>query len=178
MSQFVNFNKRGFTLPPGCKDLIDLLAPPRKRVREKGGSQLFPPLRVLNERFATAGLAQLDRFAAMLLNSPADGIVISISANGLRFPVSLYRSKAEGITAILLIASDVPESEAVKDFFAARKLGPLANRPQEDIGSLVYRLPTEIATLAALLAELLQGVYALGEDAGLEFRYCEIKNTR
>lgn len=177
MSQFVNFNKRAFTLPPGCKDLIDLLAPPRKRVRPKGGSQSLPPPKVQNERFPSAGLGQLDRFVGMLLNSPAEGFVISISAKGLRFPVSLYRSNAERVTAILLVTSDVPESEAVRDFFAVRQLRPWVNRAQEDTGSLVYRLPTEVPALTALLTQLLQGVYALGEDAGLEFTYREIENT-
>src|SRR6266853_1919918 len=27
MSKFVNYNKRDFALPPGCKDLIDVLQP-------------------------------------------------------------------------------------------------------------------------------------------------------
>ncbi len=178
MSQFVNFNKRDFTLPPGCKDLIDLLVPPRKRVRRKGGAQLSPPPKLQHERFATAGLAQLDRLVGMLLDSSADSFVVSISATGLNFPVSLYRIKAERVMAIVLITTDMPESEAVKEFFIARKLSPLVNSPQEEIGTFVYQLPTQRATLTALLVELLKGVYALGEDTGLEFRYCEIENTR
>ncbi len=126
MNEFVNFKMRGVTLPPGCKDLIDLLAPTRQRARGKGSSQLFPPLEVQNERFASAGLAQLGRFVGMLLNSPAEGFVISISGKGLKFPVTLYRDNAERVTAIFLFTFGVPESEAARDFFCgpeARSFG-------------------------------------------------------
>lgn len=35
MNEFVNFKKRGVALPPGCKDLIDLLRPTAKQVIER-----------------------------------------------------------------------------------------------------------------------------------------------
>ena len=31
MGNFVNYKKRSFSLPPGCKDLMDVLSHPRER---------------------------------------------------------------------------------------------------------------------------------------------------
>jgi len=177
MSQFVNFKKRGFTLPPGCKDLMDLLMPPRKRDKEPFVAQVFPPLKIHKEHFPSAGLAQLERFVEMLLNSPGEAFVVSINAEGFKFPVTLYRSNAEWATAIVLVTCDVPQEEAIRDFFAARNLDPLGKSGHEGTASLVYPLPAKVPALTTLLTQLLQAVYALGEDAGLEFTYTEIEEA-
>lgn len=44
MSKFVNYKKRAFTLPPGCKDLIDVLAPSRRRREAYMATGGLPPL--------------------------------------------------------------------------------------------------------------------------------------
>ena len=56
MAQFVNYKKRGITLPPGCKDLIDVMAPSRRRTKAHVGASGFPPFEIKEDRFSTAGL--------------------------------------------------------------------------------------------------------------------------
>ena len=67
MAQFVNYKKRGITLPAGCKDLIDVLGPSRRQTKAHVATCGFPPLEIKEERFPTAGLAQIGRYMSMLL---------------------------------------------------------------------------------------------------------------
>jgi hypothetical protein len=175
MSQFVNFNKRGFTLPPGCKNLIDLLVPRHKR--GKATSESFTPLTMHRKHFPAGDLAQLERFAGMMLHSHGEAFVMEITAQALQWPVVLCRSNAERVTAILLTTCEVPQEEAIRAFFAGRAAEPMRESTDEGIRTLVYPLPLEIAPITALLAHLLQEVYALGDDTGLELSYHEIEKA-
>src|SRR5262245_59742145 len=95
MSQFVNFNKRGFGLPSGCKDLMDVLAPARKKKKARSVPEAFAPLQIHKERFPSSGLAQVERFVDLLLHSRGEAFVVEITAGALRNPIVLYRSNAE-----------------------------------------------------------------------------------
>lgn len=55
MAQFVNYKKRSFTLPPGCKNLIDVLEPSRRQTKGHTATGGFQPLEIREERFPTAG---------------------------------------------------------------------------------------------------------------------------
>jgi hypothetical protein len=181
MSQFINFKKRGVTLPPGCKDLIDLLRPSHKRVKVKETSAVraFEPWEFHKENFQTAGLAQLERFVRILLQSRGEVFFMQIDGVGLKSPVTLYRysSSAERATAIAIQAWDVPQEEAIRVFFGNRSIEPLMVSANLGTSSLVYPLPSEPVSLNALLTQLLQEVYALGEDGALEFSYHEFDKT-
>src|SRR5262245_61663673 len=116
MSQFVNYKKRGFALPPGCKDLIDVLAPSRRqrKVQMKTGS--FPPLEIKEERFPTAGLAQVGRYVSMLLQWRGEMFTLSVTAQDFEFPVTLYRSRSGQTTAIVLVTKEAHQEQAIRAF--------------------------------------------------------------
>jgi hypothetical protein len=174
MSQFVNLKKRGFTLPPGCKDLIDVLAPTRKKGKAGSVSEMFAPQK---ERFPSSGLAQVERFVGLLLHPRGEAFVIQITAEALRNPITLYYIKAEKAAGIVLVTSDVPQEEAVRAFFYSRAKEPLPESTQGGSATLLYPLPCEIPAASALVRGLIQEVFALGSDAGLDFEYYDIEKT-
>jgi hypothetical protein len=173
MSQFVNFNKRDITLPPGCKDLSDVLAASQKQARQEPVAEDFLGLEKHKEHFGSAGMAQLERFAGMLLHSPSLAFVVEIAAPELQFPVVLGRCGPE--ISVVLTTCEVPQEEAIRDFFSRRATPPCLETRDAGTTTLVHPLPAEAAAASALVAELLQAVYALSNDAGLEFEYYEIQ---
>ncbi len=177
MSQFVNFNKRSVTLPPGCKDLIDVLASTRKKRKASSVPETFAPLEIHKERFPSAGLAQLERFVGLLLHPRGEACVIQIAAEALSNPVTLYCSKAEKMAGIVLDPRDVPQEEAVRSFFHSRATGSLLESAHEGTATLLYPLPRHVAAASALVRELIQEVFALGSDAGLDFEHYDIEKT-
>ena len=70
MSKFVNFQKRSVTLPDGCKDLIDLLEPPRRRTKVFfEADEVFGMPGLESEHVPTDGLAEVGRYVSRLLES-------------------------------------------------------------------------------------------------------------
>jgi hypothetical protein len=175
MSEFVNFDKRGFTLTPGCKDLIDVMARARKPAKAGTLPEAFAPRNINKEHFPSAGLAQLERFVGMLLHSRGEAFVLQIAAQALKSPFVLYRNRTEQAMVIIVAACDVPEEEAVRALFAKRGTEPLEESKHAGTTILVYPLVSQVAAVSALVTELLQEVYALGDDTGLEFEYYEIE---
>jgi hypothetical protein len=177
MSQFVNFNKRSVTLPPGCKDLMDVLAPARKKRRARSVPETFAPLEIHKERFPSAGLAQLERFVGLLLHPRGEACVVQIAAEALSNPIVLYCSKAEKVAGIALGARDVPQEETVRAFFHSRATEPRLESTHGGTATLLYPLPWDVAAASTLVRELIQEVFALGSDAGLDFEHYDIEKT-
>jgi len=181
MSQFVNYNKRGFTLPAGYKDLIDILELSRRRAEAHKASVSSRPLQIREEHFRTAGLGQIGRYVSMLLGSPAKLIVLRVTYRNDRDPVVLHRSESANSFAIILHASDAHREQAIRAFFAQQGIQPFQDCPTSEAGrpeegrSLIYPLPLDASRATNLTAELLRGVYGLSDVAGLDFRYYELK---
>src|SRR5712692_5352872 len=94
MSQFVNYNKRGFTLPAGYKDLIDILELSRRRAEAHKASVSSRPLQIREEHFRTAGLGQIGRYVSVFLGSPAKLIALMVIYRDDQVPVVLHRSES------------------------------------------------------------------------------------
>ena len=100
MTQFVDYKKRSFTLPPGCKDLIDVLAPSRRRSKSPIATGSFRSPEIKVERFPTEGLSQIGRFVSMMLQWKGETFMLSVTGEDFEFPVTLYRSRSEQTTAM------------------------------------------------------------------------------
>lgn len=177
MSQFVNFNKRSVTLPAGCKDLIDLLAPTGYKGKPSSSMEAFASLELHKEHFSSSGLAQLERFVGLLLHPRGEGFALEIAAQAISNPITLYCSKPEKMAGILIDTRDVPQEEAIRAFFQHRATEPLLESRHEGTLTLLYRLPWDACAASALVRDLLQEVFALGSDAGLGFEYYDIEKT-
>ncbi len=147
---------------------------PARKPREAGfTAEVFAPVRIHKERFASSGLAQVERFVGLLLQPRGQAFVMQITAEALRNPITLYYIKAQKAAGLHLVTHDVPQEEAVRAFFHSRATEPL---PQSGpwAANLLYPLPCDIAAASALVRELIQEVFALGSDAGLDFEYYDL----
>jgi len=168
MAQFVNYKKRNFTLPLGCKDLIDLLVPSRRQT--KGRS---PPPDIKEERFATCGMSEIGRCVSILLQPRRKFSLVTVTSQQLHFSVRLYRFRDEPLGAIALLNEDTPREQAVRTFFERQGMDYIhsASRAAHGVGCLVYPLPSEASGVIRLTTELLRSVYGMSDEAGLDF-YC------
>ena len=161
MSQFVNYSKRGVELPPGCKDLIDLLS------RDK--DQLPDVVRKKTE-----GLRQLDDYVAGLLSSPAEYRLLSILGFGVEAGVFLEYSKGALSAIVVIKTADSAEEHAVRESFRLVGVSPLSDQaPCGAAGARVlsYPLPASIPDVVALIREVLRVACGATEHAGLYFDY-------
>jgi hypothetical protein len=183
MPQFVNYKKRAFTLPPGCKDLIDMLVPSRQRIEVQVATGGFQPFEIKEERFPTAGLAQIGRYVSMLLQWRGELATLSVTAQSFDYPVTLYRSRVEQTAAIVLVTKEPHQEQAIRAFFERQGIEILLDYPPSVLGGgdaargLAYPLPAETPRATSLTMELLQSVYGLSADAGLDFRYYELESA-
>jgi hypothetical protein len=183
MPQFVNYKKRAFTLPPGCKDLIDVLAPSLRQKRTHIITGGFQPLEIKVERFPTAGLAQIGRYVSMLVHSRGEFFTLSLTAEDFDYPVTLYRSRSEQTAAIVLVTKDSHREQAIRAFFEQQGTKVLWDYPPSVLGpgdaahGFVYPLPPDAASAASLTTELLRSVYGLNAEAGIDFRYYEMESA-
>ncbi len=182
MTQFVNYKKRSFKLPPGCKNLIDVLERSRRQTNVHMATADFQPLEIREERFHNAGMAQVGRYVSMLLQSRGEIFTLSVTAQDFQFPVTLYRSRSEHTAAIIvLVAKDAHREQTVRAFFEQHGIEALALFPDFGGGDaprgLVYPLPSDAPRATSLTTELLRSVYGLSEEAGLDFRYYEVETA-
>lgn len=177
MTQFVNYKKRSFTLPPGCKDLIEVIAPYRQNMKGRSTDVGLPYLEIKEDRFPTAGLAQVGRYVSMLLRARGELFTLSVTAQGFQFPVTLYRSRTAQIFEIVLVTKEPHQERAIRMFFEQRGLQAIMDDGDLDAPGaargLAYPLPFDPARATILTTELLQSAYGLSKMAGLDFRYYE-----
>ncbi|HEU0011673.1 MAG TPA: hypothetical protein VFT34_17790 [Verrucomicrobiae bacterium] len=180
MSQFVNYTKRSFKLPPGCKDLIDILEPSRRRTKADLPSGCVEIPQIKQDHFHTSGLAQIGRYVSMLLDSSAEVFMLMVTYRDDQNPMLLYRSKSECTVAIALLATNRDREQAIRAFFDERGIQPLQDYPFSDAGTpdaardLIYRLPFDASHTTSLTTDLLRVVYGLSDVAGLDFTYYEM----
>ena len=156
MNGFVNPYQRGFDLPEGCKDLIDVLRLPPQ------------PEPVA----ASEGFADVERYISRCADSKYKNSGLFISCRQKVERMSLFLIRANGVL-YAIIDVDCTNSlreQIVRAIFAERGIA-LSHRPQ--IGFLIYPLPRAPRDAAALVIDLLQRAYRLPEGASLDFRLSE-----
>lgn len=180
MSQFINYQKRGFALPSGCKDLIDVLEPSKRRTKSHGITGTFQSPQFREEHFPAAGLSQIERYVSMLLQSRGQFFVLNIAVRDEQFPVVLYRIKSEKTIAMVLVVKDTHREQAIRAFFDHQAIQPLMDDVFPDVSTgsvahgLSYPLPSDTSNITSLTKDLLRRVYGLSEETGVDYRYCDV----
>jgi hypothetical protein len=182
MNEFVNFKKRGVTLPPGCKDLIDLLRPAAK-------ATIASEYRVTTRRKekVTGMLSDLGKYIRMAFESEGVMFVLGITSPDKRLEVAVLRRKAEEPWVAVTFPSD-PEQERVLREFCTRKgleiPKDIGTRPSGFSPNLpiqvFYRispLPAEAAGVSALIEDFFRECGRLSNDAPLEFHIEEASDA-
>jgi hypothetical protein len=174
MNPFVNPNKRSILLPPGCKDLIDLLEPQKGSSTELVADGWEHPV-IRPERFEGMGLAHVERYVAKVVSSPAKIVTLYIrSLDGFR-AIALVRSATEFSIIPLMCMEE--RGREVEEFFARRGLEAMADFLASDPGMptriLAFPLPPTASGATGLTVDLLREAYEFGDESGIEFMYVE-----
>ena len=153
----------------------DRPAPRRRRRGARSAIDVFAPIDYQEERCATAGLAQIGRFVSMMFESREGFFAFTIEAQGLEFPVGLWRKRRDQTVAMLLFTCAAEREQAIRAFFdqqGIQALGDDQDRASPGAArALAYRLPLEPARVTRVVTQLLRSVYGLSDEAGLDFRY-------
>jgi hypothetical protein len=174
MARLVNYGKRGISLPAGCKDLIDLLDPSKRKANgpHLGGEPA--PTACKHDRFPKAGLAQVARYIAMSVESPAEVFLLYICSLDEELAVGIRRNKGPKtfeLVPMRFVSTDVSRhteiEQSVRAFCEQQGIQPIGHRP------VVYSLPIDASLVSELTIRLLRMVYGLNDESGLIFYYFE-----
>jgi hypothetical protein len=183
MSDFVNFRKRGVSLPAGCKDLIDVLHP--ASAPAAGATVLSGSVRplawegptVTHGHRSSGGLHQVAGFLARLFESRSELSTLMISSAAEDLTAMFYLRGAERVFVLILIANNPKLERAVRSFYRERGILPVRSYPipkQEGGGlgwGLVFPMPSLPIETVRLTSDLLRTTSSAGEEAELRFRY-------
>ncbi len=146
MNPFVNPHQRGIDLPPGCKDLIDVLkpkAPVTETENLKGTDAEFfqAPFR----RFYELG----------------EDHVMAILVHGSHCFLSLCRYPGPPTLSLGLHSQYIAFNDTVRNFFGAKGISAFSEiqAPSADMSVIRYVLPATALEAAELISQLLQQVY-------------------
>jgi len=151
MNPFVNFNQRGIDLPPGCKDLIDVL--PKKAGFQPFKNEELPGLYLRDLEVLIGQLYEFKGAGRLLYIQSYDGVRICLSCS-LSFKRVMFVLKpdentlAESVKATLLAAGISVESVTLRQ---------IADQP-----SVHCPLPATAPETVSLLGKLFQNVYQTG----------------
>ena len=179
MARFVNYQKRGIELPPGCKDLIDVLKGKAKAKAPDTFTGKCEPV-PKSDLFPSGGIAQIERYVMRLLVSSAKFAALTVSSLDVQVVAGLYRHPDENAFDLMLfvLRKDKELEQSIREFFRRRgiehTLDYLCSGVERNyMRGLKYPLPSDSKQVAVLLADLLTTVYGLDAEAGLAFVYHE-----
>jgi hypothetical protein len=181
MNPFVNPNKRSVLLPAGCKDLIDVLKPSKRRsVAEliTPSSVQIPTIEPV--RYEKAGLIHVREHLAEFIASRSLQASLHIrSLDGL-LGVSLCRFEVE--FSIFPLPNSGERTERIERFFTKRGISANYDQtigqtgiPGGALRILGFPLPVDFSTAAELTSNLLREVYHIDDETGLEFTWVNVK---
>jgi len=180
MSNFVNFSKRDFLLPPGCKDLIDVLQPREVPRPIKSIASASERPAVTRGRTTISRLADVPHHVARLVKSRSQFFTLMISTMDQRLSIVLSRSESEGVRALVFVSGDAERERAIRQFFQRQGTNLLqdyllpSDAGAEPVRGLVYPLPPAPPQAAQITCELLQSVYGFTDESQIRFLYYEV----
>ena len=170
MNQFVNYQQRGIELPPGCKDLIDVLRMEYLRVSELN---LAP----------AEGLSDIERYVSRQMNSRAKFRRLTVSCSHRLDAICLAMSPfcpSHGPWLMSISVSVDPnkptEERAVRRVFDNAGISPLIKTLTAVDGlvrSLHYPLPSAASDACRIIADVLRSAFGVTEQSPLWFDYLE-----
>ena len=176
MGEFVNYKKRSVELPPGCKDLMDVLLKTSKRKTSLPITTRWVPV-PKPERIAAHGLDHIPRFMTRDLKSTAKFTSLSIELPGREIGIGVYRHSEPGTLALMLcVYRDTEEERAIRAFFAGHQVAPTIDYlphpvTTTSVRGLQYPLPQDALRATILIRDFLRSVYGLANEAGLDFTF-------
>jgi len=182
MSEFVNYKKRSITLPPGCKNLIDVLQRPRNAKAHDIIAQDELPA-VMRGESGTLKLSEIGQYVAMPFQTHARAFILMLSLPDERLTVDFTEMDGELMAASATFEENAHREVLMREFFSDHDLQVPGDdwTPAQFVPGVpvqfIYRilpLPSDTATASKLATELFRHVCGLSDESQLIFRYYEI----
>lgn len=180
MAEFVNYNKRNISLPPGCKDLMDVLRG-RKGAEAERLLELYKHAKVTRGGEARGSLSDLEDHVRSIFQSHGTQSSLVIRPPDDLISADVEKSLDEGISAFVWYQHGSELEQTVRDFLTQRGLElPNDSKPTSFTPNLPYQiicklspLPSGPEEVSRLLLELFRHA-GLSDDAPMLFRHNEI----
>jgi hypothetical protein len=188
MSKFVNFNKRSIKLPPGCKDLIDLLNPKiRRKLQGAIAPEQLDELPALTRDESVLGtLAEIENRISMAYETQATIFILAMSPPEGRPVLQVYGRKGEMLSASLGFPKDAKWEQEVRSFCNRHNLKipeepemPAAFHPDLP-WSLVYPIipaSPEAPPLSIIAKDFFRELCGLENRSQMKFDHIEIASA-
>ena len=182
MSKFVNYKKRSITLPPGCKDLIDLLQQHQQSETDSTISSVRYPT-VTRDESGTVMVCEIAKYVAMPFESAALSSVLTLSAPEEHLTVDFGQMDGRLFYASATFDENADRERLMREFFISQGLQTpdtdwtptqfVAGVPVQIIFRILP-LPPDAATAAQLAIALFRRVCGLTDHSELKFHYYEM----
>jgi hypothetical protein len=174
MNQFVNPNQRGFDLPEGCKDLMDVIRQPWliQATGSTKGERFSEP------DYSPGTFGHIEFHVSRLFMSAAQVRFLTIACSERKVVISLmFCGETLGVT-LFLDGGDVDRETAVRALFAESGDLPTMDSVASTAGApsrlLRFPLPASAPKAAEVTADALRKGFGLAEDSKLFFYYHEM----
>jgi hypothetical protein len=178
MNEFVNSKKRGVTLPPGCKDLIDLLRPAAEPAVERAQRRLA----ATRDETVTGVLSDLGKYVRMAFESRGVMFALVITPPDERLEVGVSRMEGEEPWVSVTFPDEPEEEKLVCAFFSRKglkipegsgKSSSFSSNLPMKMNYSVSPLPRDAEHISELIADLLRQCARMENDAPLRFDIME-----
>ena len=183
MADFVNYKKRSISLPPGCKDLMDVLQPGGlRRPDDVAGPDLS---RAISRGQAFKGkLSDIGNHVEKAYKSRALAFTLSVTPPDERITLNLETGLGHRASAFILVKQNTAQDTAMREFFIqhgqplpdSTPVEPLLPGVLTQVIYSISQLPSESDMLSILVENLFREVCGLNETSDLCFRYDELVN--
>jgi hypothetical protein len=185
VSEFVNYNKRGITLPAGCKDLAEVLR--RKALRKTHwvvpAGKLIAQVTTKSEKNFSGTLGAIRLHVAKVYLSRAQLVGLSISPPDDSYSVEVFRMDGQELAACMTFGNDRERERTVRAFCAAHSLHVPRETSLPDTSSpdppfefsyLISPMPSEHQMLSKIATDFFLEICQVNEKSLLKFCYFEI----
>ena len=171
MSEFVNYNKRDVTLPPGCKDLIDVLrlgeaSPPKRGGVTRGGMTI-------------GRLSEVPQHIARLLKSRSAVSMLSIGFVEQPRSIALLRENTL-LTGVAFVRKGAENEQGIRQLLQSHGIKVVADyllpaeAGAEPVRGVWYLLTPVLPPASEITTDLLRNVYGFSEESKVQIQYYEI----
>jgi hypothetical protein len=182
MSKFVNYKKRGISLPAGCKELIDLLEPgKRRKVNELLAPS--PDVKVTRDDSFISSLSDIGKPIGDTLASRARMTMLAVTSLDDKLSLDVHRMGAETLSTSVTFTQTPASERRMKAIFerSGRQVPPDSGAPGHFLKDLpvqcIYRIspePVEAADLTALATAIFRDFCGMEPTSEVRIRLLEV----
>jgi hypothetical protein len=173
MNDFVNPNQRGVSLPPGCKDLMDVLKP-RGAAAQEGNVKSAG---VVEQWGSTGSLKDLPGRVATVDLHRAANCTLTVGTAEVALLLILHRSEGIGLHLSFWLEPDVDREKLVRDLIQRHGIIPIiAGDPLADGERTVnfYSLRVARGQAAEVMGDFLRIVLGVTEETVVKYRFMAV----